>query len=166
MGRSLDKRYARKDGYCKVCSKTTSGCLRATTLRRVARSRRMPSSSDPIISRLSTLRKDAQSGAKRILIDATRDLLPPELDKQQKKGFGMPYEKWLNGPLREILDDTLSRTSVRARGLFDPNEVERTLLDFRQGKGSWALPWTLMMTELWCRSVLDAMPLQLARTFK
>ncbi len=108
----------------------------------------------------------AQSGAKRILIDATRDLLPPELDKQQKKGFGMPYETWLNGPLREILDDTLSRTSVRARGLFDPNEVERTLLDFRQGKGSWALPWTLMMTELWCRSVLDAMPLQLARTFK
>jgi asparagine synthase (glutamine-hydrolysing) len=108
----------------------------------------------------------AQTGAKRILIDATRDLLPPGLDKQQKKGFGMPYETWLNGPLREILDDTLSRSSVKARGLFNPDEVGRTLLGFRQGQISWALPWTLMMTELWCRSVLDAMPFQTANTFQ
>jgi len=98
----------------------------------------------------------AQSGAKRILIDATRDLLPPDLDKQQKRGFGMPYGPWLKGPLREILEDTLSRQSVNTRGLFDPDMVERTRLDFFKGKGSWALPWLLMMIELWCRSVLDA----------
>lgn len=97
----------------------------------------------------------AQSGAKRILIDATRDLLPPDIDKQQKKGFSMPYGPWLNGPLREILEDTLSRQSVSARGLFDVNLAERTRSDFYKGKGSWALPWLLMMTELWCRSVLD-----------
>jgi asparagine synthase (glutamine-hydrolysing) len=108
----------------------------------------------------------AQSGAKRILIDATRDLLPPGLDKQQKKGFGMPYGPWMNGPLREILEDTLSRQSVSTRGLFDADMVERTRLDFFKGKGSWALPWLLMMIELWCRGVLDAGHSQLSRRYQ
>lgn len=105
----------------------------------------------------------AKSGSKRILIDATRDLLPPDIDKQQKRGFGMPYGPWLSGPLRDILEDTLSRQSINARGLFDLNMVERTRLDFHKGKGSWALPWLLMMTELWCRSVLDVAPSQFSQ---
>lgn len=108
----------------------------------------------------------AQSGAKRILIDATRDLLPPGLDQQQKKGFGMPYGTWLRGPLWEILEDTLSRRSVTARGLFDAARVERIRVDFLNGKGSWALPWLVMMVELWCRSVLDTGHSQISRRYR
>lgn len=96
------------------------------------------------------------SGAKRILLDATRDLLPPGLDQQQKRGFGMPFGAWLHGPLRDILEDTTAVRAVKSRGLFDPVMVEQTRLAFQQGRGSWALPWTLMMVELWCRGVLDA----------
>jgi asparagine synthase (glutamine-hydrolysing) len=97
-----------------------------------------------------------ESGAKRILLDATRDLLPPGIENQQKRGFGMPFGAWLRGPLREILDDTTATHIVRARGLFNPVLVEQTRREFLSGRGSWALPWTLMMVELWCRGVLDA----------
>lgn len=97
-----------------------------------------------------------ESGAKRILLDATRDLLPPGIENQQKRGFGMPFGAWLHGPLRDILEDATATRTVKSRGLFDPVMVEQTRQAFLQGRGSWALPWTLMMVELWCRGVLDA----------
>jgi len=98
----------------------------------------------------------SESGAKRILLDATRDLLPPGIENQQKRGFGMPFGAWLRDPLRDILEDATAAHTVKSRGLFDPALVEQTRRDFLSGRGSWALPWTLMMVELWCRGVLDA----------
>jgi asparagine synthase (glutamine-hydrolysing) len=96
------------------------------------------------------------SGAKRILIDAARDLLPPDIDLQPKRGFGMPFDAWLRGPLREALEDTLSARAVEARGYFDAAAVRSVHRDFVAKRASWALPWVLMMFELWCRAVLDA----------
>jgi asparagine synthase (glutamine-hydrolysing) len=95
------------------------------------------------------------SGAKRILIDVGRRLLPRDFDSQPKRGFGMPFDTWLKGPLREVLEDTLSRQSVRSRGLFDEDQVAATSQNFLAGQLSWAQPWLLMMIELWCRELLD-----------
>lgn len=96
-----------------------------------------------------------ESGAKRILIDSGKGLLPEGLDLQKKRGFGMPFGAWMNGPLREVLENTLSGTTVRRRGFFREREVERLKRDFLEGKTGWPKPWLLMMTELWCREVLD-----------
>lgn len=101
----------------------------------------------------------SSSGAKRILLDATRDLLPPGIGEQPKSGFSMPFATWLRGPLRDIFEETTSTAAVQSRGLFDAAQVARTRQDFQQGRACWALPWTLMMTELWCRGVLDAAPI-------
>ena len=98
------------------------------------------------------------TGAKRILIDAFKDLLPPDMDLQEKRGFGMPFGTWLKGPLRPVLEDTLSGESVRKRGLFDPDSVQQVKQQFYEDKISWAQIWLLMIIELWCREVLD--PLQ------
>jgi asparagine synthase (glutamine-hydrolysing) len=98
------------------------------------------------------------SGAKRILVDAVRDLLPPGIDAQPKRGFGMPFASWLRGSLADIAEDTLSDRSVRARGLFDASAVARVRRAFAAGRASWALPWLLMMIELWCRAVPDRAP--------
>lgn len=96
-----------------------------------------------------------QSGAKRILFDAGKTLLPPDFDLQIKKGFAMPFGSWLHGPLREIFNDTLSQSSVSSRGLFDVQETERVKKAFFSGQIAWPQPWLLMITELWCRTVLD-----------
>jgi len=95
------------------------------------------------------------TGAKRILVDAGRGLLPDGIDLQVKRGFGMPFDAWLNGPLKDVLEDALSPTAVKARGLFDFEETRRLKEEFLRGRSDWAKPWLLMMTELWCRELLD-----------
>ncbi|MFH1523472.1 MAG: asparagine synthase (glutamine-hydrolyzing) [Chloroflexota bacterium] len=94
-------------------------------------------------------------GAKRILIDVGRPLLPKDFDIQPKRGFAMPFAAWLEGPLSPILEDALSPDAVRSRGWFDEGEVTSVLRNFRGQNASWAFPWLLMMVELWAREVLD-----------
>jgi asparagine synthase (glutamine-hydrolysing) len=94
-------------------------------------------------------------GTKRILRDAVADLLPPNIDLQVKRGFAMPFGSWLQGPLRDVMDDTLSEHVVRRRGLLAPGAVESVKARFSAGQLGWAQPWLLMVIELWCREVLD-----------
>jgi asparagine synthase (glutamine-hydrolysing) len=98
------------------------------------------------------------TGAKRILIDAGRSLLPEGMDRQKKRGFGMPIGDWLKGPLRDVLADALSGGAVRRRGFFDRKEVETLREGFSRGETAWTRPWLLMVIELWCREVLDSHP--------
>lgn len=95
------------------------------------------------------------TGTKKILVDAAIDLLPKGMDQQPKRGFAMPFDSWLRGPLREVMLDALSRGSVAKRGFFDADEVSKLIEDFNRGSIGWAQPWLLMMIELWCRQLLD-----------
>jgi len=96
------------------------------------------------------------TGVKRILIDAGADLLPPGIDIQEKRGFGMPFDAWLRSELREVLLDGLSQTTVQRRGLFRPAEVQRLVRSFMEGQSSWIFPWLLLVIELWCQEVLES----------
>ncbi|MBU1082992.1 asparagine synthase (glutamine-hydrolyzing) [Patescibacteria group bacterium] len=96
-----------------------------------------------------------QTGAKRILIDVVKDLLPANFDKQTKKGFSIPMSSWLKGPLRAIMDNSLSTESIKKRGFFSPTEVEKLKQRFLSGRLHWSPIWLLMVIELWCRETLD-----------
>lgn len=95
------------------------------------------------------------SGAKRILFDAGKNFLPRDFDLQIKRGFGMPFESWLRGPLNDVLMDTLSDQAVKKRGLLNPHEVAAVRAEVSQEHFLWMRPWLLMMLELWHREVLD-----------
>jgi len=98
-----------------------------------------------------------QSGSKKILVDVGQKLgvLRPNIADQPKRGFGMPFDIWLRGPLLDVLEDTLSDRVTIQRGLFRSNEVTRIKKEFVAGHMGWIYPWILMMTELWQRHVLD-----------
>lgn len=96
-----------------------------------------------------------QTGAKRIMFELGKNLLPQHLNEQKKKGFALPFERWLKGTLRETLLETLSTQCVSKRGWFNPVEVSELKKNFLQGKGHWTRPWLIMMTELWAQEVLD-----------
>ena len=96
-----------------------------------------------------------ETGAKKILIDAGKGLLPEGIDLQEKRGFGMPMSTWLIGPLRDILEDTLSSQAIKNRGFFNEISVLRMKDRYLKGGEGWARPWLLMITELWCREVLN-----------
>jgi len=97
----------------------------------------------------------AESGAKRVLIDAVRDLLPEGFEHQKKRGFSMPMEVWLRGSLAQWREELLSWDVVSRRGLLDPDEISLLNQRFIAGKASWAQVWVPMILELWCREVLD-----------
>ncbi len=96
-----------------------------------------------------------ETGTKRILVDIGRELLPEGMDLQVKRGFGMPFDAWLKGALRDVVEDTLSKGTTSRRGYFDPVAVQDIRKDFYEGRIGWPKPWLLLMTELWCREVLD-----------
>jgi len=95
------------------------------------------------------------TGAKRILIDAGRSLLPADIDLQRKRGFALPIAAWLRGPLAEPFAECLSPATVRRRGLLDPASVSDLHASFERGEISWNAPWLVMILELWCREMID-----------
>ncbi len=97
-----------------------------------------------------------EAGTKRILLDIAAELLPPGFDTSPKRGFAMPFSTWLRGPLKEILQDTLSPQVTKERGLLDPVQAKAVQDAFFLGSIDWAQPWLLMMIELWLREVADA----------
>jgi len=96
----------------------------------------------------------AKSGSKRVLIHALRDILPSDISERPKQGFGLPFAHWSQNGLESLLTETCSREVVEARGLLDPDLVS-TLSDSDRYWSSWPQAWSLMILELWCRSVLD-----------
>ncbi len=95
------------------------------------------------------------AGTKRVLLDVAKDFLPPGFDTKVKRGFGMPFNSWLKGSLREIFFETLSETTVNARGWLSAPLVSGVKDQFLAGTIEWPQPWLLMMIELWAREVLD-----------
>jgi len=92
---------------------------------------------------------------KRLLRDAVADLIPPDVLRRPKKGFGIPVARWLNGSLRELTDDLLSADALAGPGLFQPSEVQRQLREHRSGTRDHRKPlWTLLVFELWRRAHL------------
>jgi asparagine synthase (glutamine-hydrolysing) len=90
---------------------------------------------------------------KRILRAAVRDLLPREILRRPKKGFGVPMGAWLAGPLRDFAHDTLTGDALGQAGIFRPAAVRSLLGADAAGTADLRKPiWTLLVFELWRRA--------------
>jgi asparagine synthase (glutamine-hydrolysing) len=93
---------------------------------------------------------------KHILREAMRDVLPAEVLRQKKAGFGAPADYWLANELRGMVDDLLSESAIRRRGYFDPAPVRRMIDEQRRGRADWSLQiWQFLTFELWLRTFID-----------
>ncbi len=87
---------------------------------------------------------------KHILKRALRGLLPDETLHRKKQGFAMPIGRWLAGPLRPFMEDTLSPRALRDCGLFDPAPIRRLVDEHLQGRSDNRKPlWTLLAFMRW-----------------
>jgi asparagine synthase (glutamine-hydrolysing) len=89
---------------------------------------------------------------KRILRDAVRDLVPPEiLARRDKVAFEPPQVQWLTAPgALALAGDVLLDPSSRDSGRYDADAVETDLR-----AGSWRDPiglWRVLNVELWLRT--------------
>lgn len=98
----------------------------------------------------------ANTGAKRVLIEALKDVLPANVAQRPKRGFSLPYKQWMETSLQPLLREMCSRRVLAERGLVDPDLAVKLAL----GKSTQRVPsslqaWSLMILELWCRAVID-----------
>jgi len=94
---------------------------------------------------------------KHIFRKAMAKALPAEVLQQPKAGFAAPIDYWLANDLREMTDDLLSESQIKARGLFRPEAVHRFVREHRAGLQDWSMQiWQFLTLELWQRTFLDA----------
>jgi len=97
-----------------------------------------------------------QPTTKHIFRRAMQDVLPAEVLRQPKAGFAAPVDYWLAHDLREMVDDLLSETNIRKRGLFRPEAVHRFVDEHRSGTEDWSMQiWQFLTLEHWMRIFLD-----------
>jgi asparagine synthase (glutamine-hydrolysing) len=93
---------------------------------------------------------------KHIFRQAMRDVLPEEVMKQPKAGFAAPVDYWLAHDLKEMVDDLLSESRIRRRGLFRPDAVRAYVNEHRRGKHDWSMQvWQFLTLEVWMQTFLD-----------
>jgi asparagine synthase (glutamine-hydrolysing) len=62
---------------------------------------------------------------KRILRKALRGIVPDEILDRPKTGFGVPYQSWLRGPLRDFLLESVRGSRASTDRILDFDTVEK-----------------------------------------
>ncbi len=100
---------------------------------------------------------------KVILKRALRGIVPDEILRRPKKGFGIPVAAWIRGPLRPLFEEMLSERALRDGGIFEPQAVRSLLQRHLDGRADLRKPlWTLLMFQLWQKHHAQAASLRTA----
>ena len=94
---------------------------------------------------------------KRILQDAFRDILPPELYRRPKHGFEVPLLKWFRNELRSLIEhDLLAKDFVEGQGIFDYagiNQLKKQLFS-KNPEDVHARIWALIVFQSWWKKYM------------
>jgi len=95
---------------------------------------------------------------KRILQDAFRDVLPPQLYNRPKKGFEVPLLKWFRKEMKSmILNDLLEDNFIITQGIFNPEKIKtlkRKLFSSNPGD-IHARIWGLIVFQNWWKKYVS-----------
>ncbi len=87
---------------------------------------------------------------------AFKTLLPEEILRKQKHGFGLPIARWLrtHSGFRELARSLMLDNESLQRGYFKRNALEKLLDQHDQEKSDFyaSFIWNFMMLELWHRN--------------
>jgi asparagine synthase (glutamine-hydrolysing) len=87
---------------------------------------------------------------KRVLREILYRHVPGSIVDRPKKGFAVPLEDWLRGPLREWASDLLSPATLRKHGVFRPEVVGMYWRDHLSGRRAWHYRlWDVLMLTAW-----------------
>ncbi len=87
---------------------------------------------------------------KRILRRLMRGKLPGAVTARRKKGFGVPIGRWLRFEMRELCEDTLSSSRIRAGGIFEDGYIQKLKREHFSGtKDHRKKLWAILMFALW-----------------
>jgi asparagine synthase (glutamine-hydrolysing) len=91
--------------------------------------------------------------SKHLLKRIAADLVPAEILRAPKRGFGVPLDAWFRRDLDEMARDMLLDPGAHVSGYVRRPVVERLLAEHRTGKRAHGHRlWALLMLEVWHRS--------------
>jgi asparagine synthase (glutamine-hydrolysing) len=103
-------------------------------------------------SRLHPRLKARGLSLKRVLRAAVADLLPPEIMRRAKRGFGVPLDRWFREDLRPYLESTLGAPDARVRQHLAPEALGHVLAEHDAGvRNHGHALWTLLTLEVFLR---------------
>ena len=98
--------------------------------------------------------KLARGRTKVILREAFTDLIPPEIQRRGKMGFGIPFGQWFRGALREQVNDLLLGADARYQDYLATSYVHRLVARHHAGEADLGLQlWALLCFEIWLRAL-------------
>lgn len=87
---------------------------------------------------------------------AFADLVPPDILRRGKMGFGVPLRTWFKTDLHEYLSDLLLAPDARLRDYLDQEYVRQLCQTHLTGRADHSHRlWTLLTFEVWCRLLPD-----------
>jgi len=95
---------------------------------------------------------------KWILREAVGDLLPDKVrTRHWKVGFDAPEERWLRGPLKELVLDTLCCSQLKTYSFLDWEKVRVAVQGFYDNQTGLTTNrlWRWLNFELWMREFMN-----------
>jgi asparagine synthase (glutamine-hydrolysing) len=90
---------------------------------------------------------------------ADRELLPRTIMQREKKGFGVPLERWFVGDLNGLLQKALMDDDSRTRKYVRESYISQIMTERSSFQAAQRL-FALMMFEIWYRMFIEADDLQ------
>jgi asparagine synthase (glutamine-hydrolysing) len=106
-------------------------------------------------AKLPTKFKLRGGSGKFLLRKAMSGQLPEEIIRRPKKGFPVPIEQWLRGPMKDYTQDTLLSSQSASRQLFNADFIKNLLREHQSGSAKRHEEiWSLLVFESWNRMFL------------
>jgi asparagine synthase (glutamine-hydrolysing) len=94
---------------------------------------------------------------KPLLVHALRGELPDNIVHRPKRGFTLPFEHWLRGALRPVVEDSFRKIGDGVlSSLISEPAARGVWQDFLAGRTSWSRPWSLYVLQRWCEQHLSS----------
>lgn len=117
---------------------------------------RVPFADNELVEHVLTLAPQVlmQGGLQKgLLRQAMKDILPANVLAAKKRGFGVPYEKWVAGPLLNLVRDSVATVATQHPGFLDSDRIDRLISDHQAGKArNGFMIWKILNLCLWLTS--------------
>ncbi len=95
---------------------------------------------------------------KALLLEAVGELLPRELHTRPKRGFVLPFARWLRAELRYEVEASLRRPPDALGALLDPDATAEVWNTYLRGDRRWHRPFALYAACKWAESLTSRAP--------
>jgi asparagine synthase (glutamine-hydrolysing) len=91
-----------------------------------------------------------QGRGKWILREILSKYIPRNIHDQPKKGFAIPLDRWLRGPLRDWAENLLDEKKIASDGILNPEPIRDKWLEHLTGRRNWQYHlWDVLMFQAW-----------------